>query len=95
MQYMWQNITEANTIVEHAELDVHLLFLPYTFLKRDSQLIIMIAHGVFLTPHLLPRLILRSSLLASHPDAIAQQATIKQETEMRGVTIIVIPRLTE
>ena len=81
---MWQDITEANTIVEHAELDVHLLFLPYTFLKRDSQLIIMIAHGVFLTPHLLPRLILRGGLLASHPGLITQHATIELETEMRG-----------
>ena len=81
---MWQNIAEANTVVEHTELDIHLLSLSYSLLKRDSQFVIMIAHGVFLTPHLLPRLILRSSLLASHPDVIAQQATIKQETEMRG-----------
>ena len=81
---MRQNIAEANTVVEHTELDIHLLSLSYSLLKRDSQLIIMIAHGVFLTPHLLPRLILRGGLLASHPDVITQQTTIELEPKMRG-----------
>ena len=77
------DIAEADTVVEHAEDNLHLSDVPLLFLEGHRQLIVVVAHQFLFAPHLKPCFVILGETLARHLHVRAQHSFVELEAEMR------------
>ena len=79
---IWQDISEAESIVEHTEHHLHGTTCMFT--EVDSQFVVVITCGFAFSPRLCPSLILRRAVDGSHLRIGSQFTTIEEKSQMRG-----------